>query len=53
MKILMGIDGPKFSEDVLRAIVKQFRTENTEVRVLHVLQPSAPAPPQNGARLRS
>jgi|SRR5271157_3587905 len=46
MKILMGIDGSKFSEDVLRAIVKQFRTENTEVRVLHVLQPSAPAPPQ-------
>lgn len=24
----------------------QFRTEYTEVRVLHVLQPSAPAPPQ-------
>ena len=46
MKILMGIDGSNFSEDVLRAIVKQFRTENTEVRVLHVLQPSAPAPPQ-------
>src|SRR5208283_3150277 len=46
MKILMGIDDSKFSGDVLRAIVTQFRTENTEVRVLHVLQPSAPAPPQ-------
>jgi nucleotide-binding universal stress UspA family protein len=46
MKILMGIDESKFSGDVLRAVVMQFRTEHTEVRVLHVLQPSAPAPPQ-------
>jgi nucleotide-binding universal stress UspA family protein len=46
MKILVGIDDSKFSEDVVRAIVTQFRTENTEVRVLHVLQPIAPAPPQ-------
>ena len=46
MKILLGIDDSNFSADVLRAIVTQFRTENTEVRVLHVLEPSAPAPPQ-------
>jgi len=46
MKILMGIDDSKFSGDVLRVIVTQFRTENTEVRVLHVLQPIASAPPQ-------
>jgi nucleotide-binding universal stress UspA family protein len=46
MKILMGIDDSKSSGDVLRAMVTQFRTENTEVRVLHVLQPIAPAPPQ-------
>ena len=46
MKILVGIDDSQFSEDVARAIVTQFRTENTEVRVLHVLQPIAPAPPQ-------
>jgi nucleotide-binding universal stress UspA family protein len=46
MKILVGIDDSKFSGDVSRAIVTQFRTEHTEVRVLHVLQPSAPAPPQ-------
>ena len=46
MKILAGIDDSKYSGDVLRAMVAQFRTENTEVRVLHVLQPSAPAPPQ-------
>ena len=46
MKILVGIDDSNFSADVLRAIVTQFRTEKTEVRVLHVLQPIAPAPPQ-------
>jgi nucleotide-binding universal stress UspA family protein len=46
MKILIGIDDSKVSGDVLRAMVTQFRTEHTEVRVLHVLQPIAPAPPQ-------
>ncbi len=46
MKVLAGIDDSKSSGDVSRAIVTQFRTENTEVRVLHVLQASAPAPPQ-------
>ena len=46
MKILMGIDDSKFSGDVLRAIITQFRAEHTEVRILHVLQPIAPAPPQ-------
>src|ERR1039457_2853205 len=49
MKILMGIDDSNFSGDVLRAIVTQFRTEHTEIRVLHVLQPIAPAPPQMAA----
>ena len=34
MKILIAIDDSKFSGDVSRAIVAQFRTENTEVRVL-------------------
>src|ERR1035437_3886611 len=46
MKVLVGIDDSKFSGDVSRASVTQLRTEHTEVRVLHVLQPSAPAPPQ-------
>jgi nucleotide-binding universal stress UspA family protein len=46
MKILMGIDDSKSSGDVLQAVIKQFRPEHMEVRVLHVLQPSAPAPPQ-------
>jgi nucleotide-binding universal stress UspA family protein len=46
MKILMAIDDSKFSGDVIQAVMTQFRPEHIEVRVLHVLQPSAPAPPQ-------
>ena len=46
MKILVAIDDSEFSDVVPRAVVAQFRPENTEVRVLHVLQPIAPAPPQ-------
>src|ERR1039458_7968029 len=47
MKVLMGIDNSKFSEDVIRAVVTQYRPENTEVLVLHVLEPiSLLAPPE-------
>jgi nucleotide-binding universal stress UspA family protein len=46
MKILVGVDHSKFAGDVSRAVAMQFRAEHTEVRVLHVLQPGAPAPPQ-------
>ncbi len=46
MKILMAVDDSKSAGDLVTAIVTQFRTENTEVRILHVLQPIAPAPPQ-------
>ncbi|MGA2170127.1 MAG: universal stress protein [Terracidiphilus sp.] len=47
MKILLGIDDAKFSEHVIRTIVTQFRTENAEVLVLHVLQPvQFAAPPE-------
>ena len=47
MKVLMGIDDSKFSEDVIQAVVVQFRPENTEVLVLHVLEPiSLLAPPE-------
>jgi nucleotide-binding universal stress UspA family protein len=47
MKILLGVDGSKFASDAFRAIITQFRTENTELRVLHVLQPiTLLAPPE-------
>ena len=47
MKVLMGIDDSKLSEDAIQAVVTQLRPENTEVLVLHVLEPmSLLAPPE-------
>jgi len=37
MKILVGVDDSRFSADLVRAVVYQFRPKDTEVRVLHVL----------------
>jgi nucleotide-binding universal stress UspA family protein len=51
MKILVGVDDSKFSEEALRAIVAQIRPQGAEVRLLHVLQPIAlSAPPQMSAK---
>ena len=47
MKILMGIDDSKSSENLVSALVTQFRTENAEILALHVLEPVEPvAPPE-------
>jgi len=47
MKVLIGIDDSKFSDNVIQAVVSQFRPEITEVLVLHVLQPiAAMVPPE-------
>jgi nucleotide-binding universal stress UspA family protein len=47
MKVLMGIDDSKYAGGVVRAFAAQFRAENTEVLVLHVLQPMGlSAPPE-------
>ena len=46
MKVLMAVDDSPFSEQVLQAAITQFRPEQTEVLVFHVLQPIAPPPPQ-------
>jgi nucleotide-binding universal stress UspA family protein len=49
MKILMGVDDSKYCGGVVKAVIGQFRAENTEIRVLHVLQPIGfEAPPQMG-----
>ena len=45
MKILLGVDDSRFSADLVRAVVNQFRPKDTEVRVLHVLQPVALSEP--------
>ncbi|MGA2896510.1 MAG: universal stress protein [Acidobacteriaceae bacterium] len=47
MKVLMGIDDSKYAAEIARAFVAQFRAENTDVLVLHVLQPlGLMAPPE-------
>jgi nucleotide-binding universal stress UspA family protein len=47
MKVLLGIDDSKYADDVTRAFIAQFRPHNTDVLVLHVLQPlGLMAPPE-------
>jgi len=51
MKILLALDDSKFSAAALNAILSQFRPQDTQVRVLQVLQPiSVSAPPQMSAK---
>jgi nucleotide-binding universal stress UspA family protein len=51
MKILLGVDDSKFSEAALQAVIAQHRPSETEVRVLHVVQPiSVSRPPQMSAQ---
>ncbi len=47
MKVLIGVDDSKCSEGVIQTVVTQLRPENTDVLVLHVLEPiSLGAPPE-------
>jgi len=47
MKILLATDGSKFSEAAAKSLAGQFRPQDTEVRVLQVVEPLAiPEPPQ-------
>lgn len=47
MKILLAIDDSKFSEAAVKSVAGQFRSQDTEVRVLHVVEPIAISePPQ-------
>jgi nucleotide-binding universal stress UspA family protein len=39
MKILLAIDNSKFSEAAIEAVIAQTRSKETEVRVLHVVEP--------------
>lgn len=45
MKVLVAIDDSKFTSGVLKAVAGQFRPENTELRIIHVLQPITTIPP--------
>jgi nucleotide-binding universal stress UspA family protein len=48
MKILLGVDDSKYAPHLVKAIASQFRSDDTDVMVLHVLQPMGPPPPQMG-----
>jgi nucleotide-binding universal stress UspA family protein len=48
MRILLGVDDSNFAPTLVRAIAAQFRADDTDVMVLHVLQPAGPPPPQMG-----
>ncbi|HTV55689.1 MAG TPA: universal stress protein [Terriglobia bacterium] len=50
MKILLAVDDSKFSQEALKALIRQISPHNAEVRVLHVVEPiSTSAPPQMAA----
>jgi len=44
MKILLAIDHADSAESTVEAVIDQFRSEPSEVLVLHVLQPVEPVP---------
>jgi len=50
MRVLVAVDDSGFAEDLLHAVVAGIRHENTEVLVLHVLQPVDTAPPPEMAQ---
>jgi universal stress protein A len=50
MRVLLAVDDSGFAEDLLRAVIVGIRHENTEVMVLHVLQPVDTVPPPEMAQ---
>lgn len=46
MKILLAIDGSKFSEAATKAVVAQASSQNDEVRVVHVVDVLPPLIPE-------
>lgn len=51
MKILLAIDGSKFSEAAVRAVITQARPQRDEVRVLYVVDILTNQLPENGCVL--
>jgi len=39
MKILLAVDGSKFSDAAVQTVIEQARPQDTEVQVLHVVEP--------------
>jgi nucleotide-binding universal stress UspA family protein len=45
MNVLVAVDDSQFTPDVLKAVASQFRPQDVQVRVIHVLQPISTTPP--------
>ena len=50
MKILLATDDSKFSEAAAQNLTGQFRPQDTEIRVLHVVEPTTISPPPQMAK---
>jgi nucleotide-binding universal stress UspA family protein len=50
MKILLAIDDSKFSEAAAQSLAGQFRPQDTEVQVLHVVEPAVISEPPQMSR---
>ena len=50
MKILLAVDDSKFSEAAAKILAGQFRPQDTEIRVLHVVEPIAISEPPQMSR---
>jgi nucleotide-binding universal stress UspA family protein len=41
VKIVLAVDGSKFSEAAVQVVIEQARPQDTEIQVLHVVEPSS------------
>jgi nucleotide-binding universal stress UspA family protein len=45
MKVLLAVDESEFSHAALETLIRQFKPQRTEVRILHVVEPISISPP--------
>jgi nucleotide-binding universal stress UspA family protein len=52
MKIMLAIDGSRFSEAATQAVIEQYQPQGTEVKVLNVVDLPLPIPTSDAAGFR-
>jgi len=52
MKLLLAIDGSRFSEAATQAVIAQYQPQGTEIKVLNVVDLPIPIPTSYGAGFR-
>jgi nucleotide-binding universal stress UspA family protein len=50
MRVLIAVDDSPFADNAVRAVTSGIRHEDTDVLVLHVLEPVEPVPPPEMAQ---